>query len=334
MKIISKLFVIVLSLTLAACGSNKKFSLKGSIEGQNELNILIYSPNEAFSGYDTIKVTKGKFSYEQELTDSAIITLLFPKNIQTQIIAYPGDRLTYKVSASAMAKASVEGSTENELLTKYRLSVAELAGTSLTAKAKNFIKEHPQTLAAIAVFEQHILANSGREKNDLKETFELLHKSQPNNPYLTRLAQQLYAETQVGVGQKVPSISLQTLSGDTIKLGGDKKRATAILCWATWMEASLQQSALAQKLRKELQEKVDIVVVSLDYSPIEFKQRLGHDTLSLHIVCDGLVWQSPAVMQLGVRTIPGNILIDSEGIITARDVPHVDLEQKIRDLAN
>ena len=224
MKIISKLFVIVLSLTLAACGSNKKFSLKGSIEGQNELNILIYSPNEAFSGYDTIKVTKGKFSYEQELTDSAIITLLFPKNIQTQIIAYPGDRLTYKVSASAMAKASVEGSTENELLTKYRLSVAELAGTSLTAKAKNFIKEHPQTLAAIAVFEQHILANSGREKNDLKETFELLHKSQPNNPYLTRLAQQLYAETQVGVGQKVPPISLHPPQKRHIWSGGNQTR--------------------------------------------------------------------------------------------------------------
>jgi hypothetical protein len=332
MKILSRIIIIALSLTLAACGGGKQFSLKGKIEGQNALSILIYSPNGGFEGYDTIKVKNGKFSYKRELKDSAIITLLFPRDIRTTLVASPGDGLKYEASASTLAKAVVEGSEDNELLTKFRISIADKAGPTLISEARKFVKQHPKTMAALAVFEQYILMNPHHTRDDLNEPLQLLKKSQPYNPYISRLKQQLHAELNVNVGQKAPTLTLQTLDGKNITVGNGMERPTAILFLAAWMEASLQQSALAQKLRKELQGKVDIVVVSLDYNPIEFKQRLGADTLSLPIVCDGRVWQSPVVQKLGVRSIPGNILIDSNGLITARDIPQVDLEQKIRDL--
>ena len=122
------------------------------------------------------------------------------------------------------------------------------------------------------------------------------------------------------------------MKGDTIHLGDSIKRPTAILFWSTWLDASLQQASLIQRLKKELNGKVDFVAVSLDYNADEFKYRLGADTLAMDLVCDGLVWQSPAVLAYDVQTIPGNILLDKEGKVYARDVIHVELEKTIREM--
>lgn len=325
--------LFVFALLLTACGgSDRAFTLKGHIEGQNELNILAYSPNGGFEGYDTIKVKKGTFKYERELVDSAIVALVFPKNIQTLLVALPGDVLEYEAQASALSRASVEGSEENELLTKFRKNIADKQGKELQAEVTRFVEKHPKSLAAVAVYEQYVLSHANSREKKMYELIFTLQKHQPENAYVSLIAEHFSAKARLEKGQKTPYLQLETLKGDTIHLGDSIKRPTAILFWSTWLDASLQQASLIQRLKKELNGKVDFVAVSLDYNADEFKYRLGADTLAMDLVCDGLVWQSPAVLAYDVQTIPGNILLDKEGKVYARDVIHVELEKTIREM--
>ena len=327
------LLIFVFALLLTACGgSDRTFTLKGHIEGQNEVNILAYSPNGGFEGYDTIKVKKGKFKYERELVDSAIVALIFPKNIQTLLVALPGDVLEYEAQASALSRASVEGSEENELLTKFRKNIADKQGKELQTEVTRFIEKHPKSLAAVAVYEQYVLSHANRSEKKMCELIFTLQKHQPENAYVSLIAEHFSTKARLEKGKKTPYLQLETLKGDTIHLGDSIKRPTTILFWSTWLDASLQQVNLIQRLKKELNGKVDFVVVSLDYNADEFKYRLGADTLALDLVCDGLVWQSPAVLAYDVQTIPGNILLDKEGKVYARNVIHVELEKTIREM--
>lgn len=325
--------IVVLATALVSCGgSDNSFTLEGKIKGQNELKILAYSPSGGYEGYDTIHVEDGEFSYTRELMDSAIVSLIFPGNIQTYIVAYPGDELTYKSESAALAKAKVEGSEENELLNKFRKKIADLPIKAIPAEAESFVREHSGTIAAVAVFERHILQATQRDDKLIAEMMTLLSRKQPQNAHLKRLVTQQYSEIHLAKGKQMPEVLLTTLDGEQIKLGKGQERPTVVLFWATWMEASLHQLGLVQRVKKELNGKVDFVIVSLDYNPNEFKSRMGNDSTSLTIVCDGKSWLSPYVEDLGINTIPGNLLIGKDGIIEDRNIVHVDLEKRIREL--
>ena len=61
--------------------------------------------------------------------------------------------------------------------------------------------------------------------------------------------------------------------------------------------------------------------------------RLQTDTLqTVPTICDGRAFSSPLVSLLGVRHIPGILLLNAEGRIVARDIAPKNLEQRVSDL--
>ena len=81
------------------------------------------------------------------------MTLLLPNFSQIVIVAAPGDELSFEASVDRPAQAQVKGSEENELLTEFRLKAYNRAETQVRADAEAFIRKHPATLAALAVYE-------------------------------------------------------------------------------------------------------------------------------------------------------------------------------------
>ena len=58
---------------------------------------------------------------------------------------------------------------------------------------------------------------------------------------------------------------------------------------------------------------------------------IKRDSLSWSLVCDGKMWQTPIVKQLGITAIPDNIVTDKNGKIIARGLSLVDLQKKIEE---
>ena len=76
-----------------------------------------------------------------------------------------------------------------------------------------------------------------------------------------------------------------------------------------------------------------MLIISLDTDRRLIDKRLQADTLlSVPTICDGRAFSSPLVSLLGVRHIPGILLLNAEGRIVARDIAPKNLEQSVSDL--
>ena len=57
---------------------------------------------------------------------------------------------------------------------------------------------------------------------------------------------------------------------------------------------------------------------------------LERDSMRLSTVCDGRMWESPLVQQLGISDVPGNIFIDRQGKVIDVNVPIPKIEEKVK----
>jgi len=49
-------------------------------------------------------------------------------------------------------------------------------------------------------------------------------------------------------------------------------------------------------------------------------------------VCDGRVWQTPLLAKLGISEVPASMVIDSRGVIVARDLAPQELEDELKKM--
>ena len=75
-----------------------------------------------------------------------------------------------------------------------------------------------------------------------------------------------------------------------------------------------------------------MVSICLDAAPTEAERILERDSLQWPNVCDSLLWKSPILAQLGIATVPANIITDKKGIVVARNLTTIKLKEKIEEL--
>ncbi len=152
----------------------------------------------------------------------------------------------------------------------------------------------------------------------------------------------LYAWIQqpCAIGQKAPNFAAQTIYGDTLSL--EKYRGNIVLLdfWASWNTASRRHNLTTRKtyekyraisLRKK--RKFIIIQVSLDTRPDLHTTAISKDNLywKTH-VCDYKGWHSDYTTLFNINRLPTNFLIDTAGIIVAKDVWDANLDEQLQTL--
>ena len=92
----------------------------------NQAEFYVYSPDGGIKGIDTIKVHEGRFAYETMLRDEATFVLIFPNFSELAVFGEPGEKVEIKGDASHMKEMTVEGSDDNEDMTKLRMELNRL----------------------------------------------------------------------------------------------------------------------------------------------------------------------------------------------------------------
>ena len=59
---------------------------------------------------------------------------------------------------------------------------------------------------------------------------------------------------------------------------------------------------------------------------------MDRDSIRWHNICDGKMWESPLLKQLGLSYVPDNIMTDSKGKIIAHTLHLNELQDKARPL--
>jgi peroxiredoxin len=138
------------------------------------------------------------------------------------------------------------------------------------------------------------------------------------------------------IGNKSPEIALTTTKGDTLALSSLKGKLVLIDFWATWCSPCIaEQSELAALHRKYKQaaftnEKgFEIYGVSLDSKKSNWENFITANKINWIQVSDLKYWRSPVAKTYNIQGLPFNILIDGKGIILAKNLHGIDLENAI-----
>lgn len=323
-RILTHVLTAAACLMLAACGTDaSRVRLEGKLRGIADAEFYIFSEDGAFDGIDTIRIEDGEFTYERRLDAPAILTLLYPNYTQTAVIAEPGKVITLKGEAAKIGEAQISGTEENELLSDFRIKhLADLEKNQVMA-AEQFVRNHPQTLAAVAVFRKYFAQRENPEAQTALALLDILKKAQPKEravKYLDNFYRPIFENS---VGSRLPDFEAEDLDGRKVTAAQYKGRNLVIVCAGTWQSDT---RPYLRELRKRLRQtggKWECLIVSMDVDREMLRKDLKNDSITYPVLCDRKAFESPLVKKLGLHYVPSLMVVNAQGQIVQRDVTRV-----------
>lgn len=318
-------------LLVGSCNKQTdRFKLVAQFKNLNQGEFYIYDTNTGEK--DTIAVYDGRFTYERQLTDTLTLSIIFPNYSEIPVFATPGGEVTIEGDASHLRDTEIKGTPDNELMTAFRLKTNEMTPPEAEAEANIVINEHLESPVSIYLFHKYLLQSLTPDYDKAYTLCEKIHKKQPQNQHVARLLIQLEALKAFATEGPLPEFQSVSTTGDTVTKSTMCSDVNVIMVWASWNFESQSPMRELRKLQKKFPERLKILSICLDASPSEGKSMLERDSINWPNVCDSLMFQSPLLGQLGIATIPANILSDKDGIIIGRNLSSNDLQDKIKKM--
>ena len=113
----------------------------------------------------------GRFSYEKPCSKPSTLIIIFPNYSTQPIFAESGEAVEVKADASHLKEMEVEGTEDNELMTKFRKQIASVSPPEEVKYAIAFIKDHPESAVSAYLLNRYLVQT---ESPDYKQAAKLL----------------------------------------------------------------------------------------------------------------------------------------------------------------
>ena len=315
------LFTLLTLLLLTSCGpSGNQFRLAGRLRNINQGQFLVYSPDGAFAGIDTIKVQNGRFAYEKEVRKDVTLMLVFPNFSEQAVFASPGEEVEIKGDATHLKEMTITGTDENDELTKLRIRLNKLTPPEITAAVAEYIQEEPSSMISIYLLDKYFVNAKTPDYAEAQRLATLMLKANPDNGRLHKLKKQLDGLKNSRLQAMLPVVSSTDINGKSISTSQVKGKIGVISTWATWNFPSTDIQRKLRKLQKQYPQELSLISICIDGDKRECKKRVDRDSLLWTIVCDEQMFQTPIVQQLGLFVVPSMVVTNKQGKIIARDI--------------
>lgn len=325
------LYIITFTLVLVSCGTRSdRFKIEGRFLNLNQGEVYVYSPDMVITGVDTIKINGGRFSHELACNKAGTLILVFPNYTEQPVFAIPGKSVDVKADASHLKELTVKGTSENELMNKYRKMILNDTPPEALKHTELFIADHADSPVSTYLLKKNFIQTANPNYNTADKLLSLMLKKQPKNGELNQLKQQMKYLKNASTDIKLPAFSAYDLKGKFVSDADLKGEVALIYVWATWNYDSQDIHRRAKRWKKDYGSKLKVLAINMDASKKECERIIKRDSLSYHTICDEQLFESPLVEKLGIRNVPDNILVNKNGRIIARSLPADELEETIR----
>jgi thiol-disulfide isomerase/thioredoxin len=164
---------------------------------------------------------------------------------------------------------------------------------------------------------------------EARKDFERAVAEAPNSPAGKKAAEQIAASLPLAVGDRAPDLDGPTLARTVVKLSSLRGRVVLVDFWGMWCGPCVAQLPQLKKLRQKLRGKpFELIGVNSDKDRDALARFLTANHVDWPNVIDGGM-DGPAAKAWRIDSWPANFLVDSGGVIRARDLPADALEKQI-----
>jgi len=323
--IILSLGVSVASTLTAAAQQNNKLQLSGTVADTVVKTVYLQKfNNKIFTTIDSSKVVNGSFKFTSNIKLPELYGLSID-TVRTPLYVFlEPQAITVKLSPRKNYNTStVSGSASQDLFDTYK--------KTKNVEISKFITEHPSSIVSPYVLYRNYSYRLTPE--EITANLALLDKSLSDASYVQDLHELVKVLAGLEIGKKAPDFSGVDPSGKTLRLSDHHKGYTLIDFWAAWCPPCRKENPNVVAAFEQYKDKgFTVFGVSLDKDKESWVKGINEDHLNWPQISELTFWKSTVAKLYGVKAIPSNYLIDSNGIIVAKNLRGEQLQLKLKEL--
>ena len=154
--------------------------------------------------------------------------------------------------------------------------------------------------------------------------------------FVATLTNQIRANTTstpLSIGQPAPEIAMSDATGKIITLSSLKGQYVLVDFWASWCgPCRAENPNVVSAFEKYKNKKFTVLGVSLDDNKADWQAAIIADKLNWQHISDLKKWESTVISTYQFSGIPYNVLIDTNGIIIAKELRGQALQDKLASI--
>ena len=342
-----KLLIIIASALLAVgCNGTKTYVIEGHIDGLD--GQVIVADINGQQEFASVLSPDGNFSLEVESATPLFATLVLDGQSVLPLFL-EGSPIKVEGDFAEMQTISATGTPANDAFKEFNLKQWELMSPLMDSESPE-----EEIIALIGkmqeIMNESYLANKDNlwgaylfisnkyrelEAEEIIEAIEAYPKGVQKMEEMAVVREYAEGLLKTGVGQQFIDITMPNAEGVDVALGEIVKANKYVLVdfWASWCRPCMGEVPYLLADYAEYHDKgFEIYGISLDNNKDAWVNTMNDKGMKWVNVSILGGWEAPAVKDYAVSSIPTNFLINSEGVIIAKNLRGEALGAKLAEI--